>query len=420
MMALWSVVAAFGAYFCMYAFRKPFTAADYLETDCWGVDFKTVLVVTQVLGYATSKFIGIKVIAEMTPRWRALSILVLIGLAHLALLCFALIPPPYNAPALFVNGLMLGMVFGLVLGFLEGRCLTEALSAGLCASFILADGATKSIGAQLLLLGISPFWMPFAAGAVFVLPLLLFVGMLSRIPPPSHTDVTARSERVPMNADARAKFFRRYGWGLGALVAMYLMITVLRSMRADFAPEIWQGLGYTQQPSIFFISEIFVALGVVVVNGLSVLIRDNRRAFFLSLGVSAGGLILVGLSLGLNNFGAVNGFGFMVLVGLGLYLPYVAVHTTVFERLIAMTRDRGNIGYLLYLADAFGYLGYVVVLLTKTLARPEGNFLQFFMLACGVIAMLALVGVAFCWHFFRSYSIVAEQEATIRIAEVNG
>ena len=53
----------------------------------------------------------------------------------------------------------------------------------------------------------------------------------------------------------------------------------------------------------------------------------------------------------------------MVLHGLGLYLPYVAVHTTIFERLIAMTRDRGNIGYLMYLADAFGYLGYVVVML---------------------------------------------------------
>lgn len=50
---------------------------------------------------------------------------------------------------------------------------------------------------------------------------------------------------------------------------------------------------------------------------------------------------------------------FMVMIGLGLYIPYVAVHTTIFELAIAMTRDRGNIGYLIYLADAFGYLGYV-------------------------------------------------------------
>jgi Family of unknown function (DUF5690) len=36
------------------------------------------------------------------------------------------------------------MVFGLILGFLEGRRHTEALTAGLCASFILADGTSKS------------------------------------------------------------------------------------------------------------------------------------------------------------------------------------------------------------------------------------------------------------------------------------
>ena len=52
----------------------------------------------------------------------------------------------------------------------------------------------------------------------------------------------------------------------------------------------------------------------------------------------------------------------MVLMGLGLYLPYVAIHTTVFERLIAMTRERGNLGFLMYLADAVGYLGYAVVM----------------------------------------------------------
>ena len=36
------------------------------------------------------------------------------------------------------------LVFGLVLGFLEGRRMTEAFVAGLCASFILADGITTT------------------------------------------------------------------------------------------------------------------------------------------------------------------------------------------------------------------------------------------------------------------------------------
>ena len=133
----------------MYAFRKPFTAGSY-TAEPFSAGFKTWLVLAQVLGYTISKFIGIKVIAEMTAARRAKMLFGLVLLAQVALVLFALIPPPYNAACLFLNGLPLGMVFGLVLGFLEGRKMTEAFVAGLCASFILADGFTKSVGAYLL------------------------------------------------------------------------------------------------------------------------------------------------------------------------------------------------------------------------------------------------------------------------------
>ena len=59
-------LAAFGAYSAMYAFRKPFTAATFDVVPDWpyDVDYKTVLLIAQVLGYALSKLIGIRVIAE--------------------------------------------------------------------------------------------------------------------------------------------------------------------------------------------------------------------------------------------------------------------------------------------------------------------------------------------------------------------
>ncbi len=60
----------------------------------------------------------------------------------------------------------------------------------------------------------------------------------------------------------------------------------------------------------------------------------------------------------------------MVLFGLGLYLPYVTVHTTVFERLLAMTREKGTIAFLLTLADSAGYLGYIGVMIE---AEPGGQ-----------------------------------------------
>ena len=383
-----TVVAAFGAYFCMYAVRKPFTVATYDDTPAVeGIKFKTLLVVVQVFGYMVSKFVGIRYIAEVRPHRRVRSLLIQIGLAESSLLLFAVTPAPFNAVWLFVNGLMLGMIFGLIMGFLEGRRNTEALLAALCTSFILADGVVKSVGAWLLTRGVPEFWMPFATGLLFVLPLLPCCAILHRTPPPDGRDVAARGERAPMGIDDRSRFRKQYGLGLGLIVLVYLLVTILRSIRADFAPEIWAGLGVDPDPSLFTYSETVVALGILLLNGSMIFIKNNRVAFFTALGLAALGLGVTAAVGAGQSAGWLSPFPFMVLLGLGLYLPYIAVHTTIFERFIAMTRERGTIGYLMYLADAFGYLGYVVVLLVKELSpnSPGDGMLPFFLTLCLVV-----------------------------------
>ncbi|WP_193210546.1 DUF5690 family protein [Luteolibacter marinus] len=388
-LAGWCVVAAFGTYACMYGFRKPFTAASFGGTT-WGESLKVWYVTAQVLGYMVSKFIGIKVVSEITAGRRARLLLGLIAVAQLALVAFALTPAPWSAGWLFCNGLPLGMVFGLVLGFLEGRRMTEFFVAGLCASFILADGVTKSVGAALLKSGVSEPWMPAAAGAIFLLPLIGFVLMLARIPAAEPADVLARSERTPMNGAERLAMVRRHGVGLVGIVVVYLLITILRSVRADFAPEIWSHLGLGEQPGVFTRSEFWVGLAVTAVNGLVFLIRDNRRGFFCGLWISAGGLMLALASVAGWRSGLLPPFAFMVLIGVGMYLPYVAVHTTLFERLIALTREKGNMTFLMYVADATGYLGYCGVMLARSLFHPEDGFLAFFVTLSTAILAVAL------------------------------
>lgn len=401
----WCVVAAFGCYFCMYAFRKPFTAAKFEDWTVWGLGFKTILVISQVLGYTLSKFIGIRVVAEVRPGRRVAVLLGLIGVAEVSLLLFGFTPPPYNAVWLFFNGLPLGMVFGMVLGFLEGRRQTEALAAGLCTSFIVADGVTKSVGVELLAHGVSEFWMPFLTGLLFLPPLLVFAWMLSRVPAPSAADVAARTERTPMNRAERWAFFRRYTLGLMLIVLMFLLVTVLRSVRADFAPEIWAGLQETVSSGVFARSETAVAVGVLVLNGSVVFIRSNRRAFFFAIALALVGAGLIAVSLFGLRAGVLSPFAFMVLHGLGLYLPYIAVHTTIFERLIAMTRDRGTMGYLMYLADSFGYLGYVAVLLLRNLTGTAGgrDFLPFFVGLSWAVAGLCVLCLIPCWIYFARH-----------------
>src|SRR5271170_6707231 len=229
--AVFASLAGFATYFSMYAFRKPFTAATFGVVDGWHykLDFKIALVIAQVLGYATSKFIGIRVISGMQPTYRARAILGLIGASWLALLVFAVAPALLKVPAMFFNGLFLGMIWGLVFSYMEGRRVTEILGAVLCASFIVSSGAVKSVGLLLIqLMHVPVFWMPAAAGLVFVPLLCLSVWCLSMLPPPSAEDEAARVRRAPMTGAEVRDFLRGYGFGITLLVITYVFITALR------------------------------------------------------------------------------------------------------------------------------------------------------------------------------------------------
>jgi hypothetical protein len=329
--------------------------------------------------------------ADFGASRRAAGILVLIGSAEAALLLFAVTPPPWNFVWLFFNGLPLGMVFGLVLAFLEGRRVTEALVAGLSASMIISSGVVKSVGQTLIQdWNVSEFWMPVVTGGLFVGPLFLFVWMLSQIPKPSKVDVAHRSERTPMTAAQRRAFFGRHWTGLVFLLAIYVLLTIMRSIRDDFGIEIWRDLGYDGKPAIFAKSEILVMFGVVLINGAAIWIGSNRRAFLSSLGLVVCGFVIVLTALLLHKQQQLTPFAFMVLTGLGLYIPYVAFHTTIFERLIAAFREQGNIGFLMYSADAVGYLGYVGIMLLRNSSLLEAGFLKLFVGASLLIAIAAI------------------------------
>src|SRR5579862_2832516 len=70
---IFASLAGFATYFSMYAFRKPFAAASFGAVEGWhyALDFKIALVLAQLIGYAASKFIGIKVLSSLRPTYRA-------------------------------------------------------------------------------------------------------------------------------------------------------------------------------------------------------------------------------------------------------------------------------------------------------------------------------------------------------------
>jgi hypothetical protein len=406
-------LAGFCAYFAMYAFRKPFSAATFDAVPGWNIllDYKIALVLAQVAGYALSKMIGVKVISEIDPARRGRAILGLIGLSWFALVAFAVIPAPWNVAALFLNGLPLGMIWGLVFGYMEGRRVSEVLGAILCASFIVSSGVVKSVGAWLMQTAhVDRFWMPAATGALFMPLLLVSVWALSQLPPPSPADEAERVRRAPMDAGQRAAFLAVYGPGVALLVLSYILLTALRDFRDNFAAEIWTALGYGGQSAMFTQSELPVAAVALAALAAVMAVRDNRRALLVIHGVVAAGFLILGGSTLAFQAHMLSPLAWMVLTGAGLYMAYTPFNAMLFDRLIAFSGRVATAGFLIYVADASGYLGSVALLLWRNFGVVDLNWLQFFVLSIYATSLAGIVCVALAAAYFQHHHPPAARE----------
>lgn len=377
--ALLAAIAAFCVYTCMYAFRKPFTATDYSPVKFAGIDYKIWLVIAQTIGYTISKFAGIRIVAGMENRKRATGIIKLIFISWIALLFFAIFPPPWNILFLLLNGVPLGMVYGLVFSYLEGRRNTEFLGAVLAASFIFASGFAQNAGKWVMLSwNVNRWWMPFITGLIFFIPLIFFTWLLDKTPAPTHADIFSRTRRMPMSRRDRQNFIKAFFPGLALLILTYVLLTVVRDYRSNFAAEIWKEAGYGKDASVFSRSEIPASLVVLTLMGLLSLVKNNIHAFFINhLLIITGFILAMGCTfLFLDN--RLPPFWWMTLTGVGLYMGYVPFNCMLFERLIAGFRYVSNAGFIIYVADSFGYLGSDVVLLIKNFMKIEISWTGFY------------------------------------------
>ena len=397
----------------MYAFRKPFVAGTYegftfLDTQ---IELKTALVISQIAGYGLAKFLGIKFCSEMTRQRRAAVLCLLIVAAELSLMLFAVVPQSLKLAAIFLNGLPLGMVWGLVVWYLEGRRTSELLLAGLSCSFIVSSGVVKDVGRSLLagdsfrlyflvipnpFAQVPEFWMPCVTGLLFLLPFLLSVWMLDKLPEPTLEDREERSARDPMGAAQRTDFLRRFLPGMLLLLVTYFFVTAFRDFRDNYMVEVFDQLDYPYElnKDIITRSEMQVAFGVILSLGLLYRFRDNRHGLIGVFSVMIIGLAMLGGSTLLLQQGVLSGFWWMTLVGLGSYLAYVPFSSVLFDRLLATTRTVGTAVFAIYVADTIGYVGSIAVQVFRDVVTSDTSRLDFmcqfsyFMSVFGTVAMV--------------------------------
>ena len=398
LIAVLAAIAAFGTYTSMYSFRKGFAAGTFAGEQYFHIDYKVWLVIAQVVGYTLSKFYGIKFIAELKSNQRAKSIFLLIGIAWAALLLFAIVPAPYNIVCMFINGFPLGMIWGLVFSYLEGRKTTEFMAAVLSISLIFASGFVKTIARGVMgSFHISEYVMPFVTGALFVVPLVFLVFCLELMPPPTAEDIKLRTKRAPMNAEERAAFLKRFLPGIILTLVIYVLLTIMRDVRDNFEVEIWASLG-NKDNTIYTKIDSIISVIVLVAISLLILVRKNLKAFSLIHLMIIAGCVLIAIGTVLFEMSIINPMTWMTMAGLGLYLGYVPYNAIFFERMIASFHYRSNVGFLIYVSDSIGYLGSVTILLVKELGRPSISWAAFFKegvlvvgIVGGICAVLSLI-----------------------------
>ena len=402
--ALYATVMAFCLYTCVYAFRKTFAAATFEGMVYAGVSYKVWLITFQVVGYAISKFVGIKVISELKASSRSMGIVLMIAIAGISWFFFAVVPAPYNIFFLFTNGFPLGLVWGMIFGYMEGRRFTEVLGAGLSVSFIFSAGAAKSAGGFIMRdWGVSEFWMPFVTCCVFLVPLLVFLWFLDKLPPPSPLDEELRTRRQPMDLNERRQFIRSFLPGIILFTFSYMLLTTFREFRDNFSAEVWDSLGYGDSPEMFTATETPVSIAILMVMGSLMLIKNNQTAFMINHLIIFIGMVVIGVSTFMFQNELISPPLWMILIGMGLYLGYIPFNSIFFDRMLAAFKYVGTVGFLIYIADAFGYVGSIGVLLFKEFGYAQLSWVDFFLMAGYVISILGgfFIGASMLYFHYK-------------------
>lgn len=369
--------AALLSYSLVYALRKPYTAASFEGLTFMGSDYKVAVTTIQILGYVIAKFFGIKIISELKKENRFRFFVGSAILAELALVGFGLLEAPYNVAAMFVNGLSLGCMWGVIFSFIEGRKVTDILASLLGVSMVFSSGVAKSFGLFAMNeMQIDQFWMPAVIGG-FALPLLVFMGyMLKRLPQPTAEDIALRNERVVLDGKGRVALFRKYAPILTLLFIGNFMLLVLRDIKEDFLVNI---LDMSNQSSWLFARiDTIVTLIIWGIFALFAFFRSNIRALlWLMTLVIAGCLTMTYVSFHYETLD-LKPVTWLFIQSLSLYIAYLTFQTIFFDRFIACFRIKGNVGFFIALIDFIGYLGTVTLLSTKEFLNIELEWFALF------------------------------------------
>ena len=349
-------ITTFCLYTCMYAVRKPFSALVYDNQLLWGANIKIWMVLAQLLGYTLSKFYGIKKLGTIKKEDRSVFLLIVLVCATIPLFVMQFADMKFWPLLMFLNGFPLGLVWGIVFSYVEGRRFTELIGAMLACTFVFSSGWVKSFGLYLqnaldLLNSEVPFYTAIIALILAAITLLL----LEKLPTPTQEDIQLRNHRTPLTPVEQKNFLHKYGSILLPFVFIYGTLTILRDFRDNFSAELLTE-NHAFSTKVFTQMEFKVTLILLAIIPLFSLIKSHKSALIATNYSILGGAGVSILSTYLFIHQYIDITTFLMCSGAGFYLGYILINISVMDRLIGYSGQSANSGFLIYIADSVGYL----------------------------------------------------------------
>jgi hypothetical protein len=135
--------------------------------------------------------------------------------------------------------------------------------------------------------------------------------------------------------------------------------------------------------------------------GSIMIIKSNKLALMVNHIIIFFGMALIGVSTLLFQQQLVSPTLWMILIGLGLYLGYVPFNSIFFDRMLATFQYVGTVGFIMYVADSFGYLGSVSVLFFKEFSYATVGWLDFFISCAYIISVMGCLLIGGSMLYFH-------------------
>eukprot|EP00002_Diphylleia_rotans_P021602 TRINITY_DN4204_c0_g1_i1.p1 TRINITY_DN4204_c0_g1~~TRINITY_DN4204_c0_g1_i1.p1 ORF type:complete len:282 (+),score=50.53 TRINITY_DN4204_c0_g1_i1:114-959(+) len=228
-------ISAFVAFSCTFAIRTTLYVGEFRDEYLGFLQLKVAFALFQTMGFFLGKFPSTAFIPTVPESKRfvtcsglyAASVFFFCGVGLLS-------SPLLQCICVFISGLFISPLWGVIIMYLEGRALTEALLSVLSLSPILASGVARFLGVTLLRLGFTDHTMPMMASALSLAAFTLSMKVLDCMPPPSELDVALRSKRKPITIEKQQNFIKAFYPGILPITVCYSLMSGIRAYRDYF------------------------------------------------------------------------------------------------------------------------------------------------------------------------------------------